>query len=192
MDTDGEPMRAGMRAQPAVVAPNVAEAEEAVGHEFTDAEDLCSGLAGLIDMGAEEAIITTGSGCVAVVGAAPARRSFEASIEPLATVASVGSGDAFLAGYVKSRRAGVEASSCLAYGVACGAESTQHLGAGMLSPSEVARLVDRVSVRRMEVPRRRALIGRRAYASPLSPHFPCAGRAKAAGGCTYNRRSPRS
>ena len=46
LDTDGEPMRAGLRAQPAVVAPNVREAEEAVGHEFTDAEDLAAGLPG--------------------------------------------------------------------------------------------------------------------------------------------------
>ena len=36
-------MRAGLRAEPAVVAPNVIEAEEAVGHEFNDADDLASG-----------------------------------------------------------------------------------------------------------------------------------------------------
>ncbi len=152
LDTDGEPMRAGLRAQPAVVAPNVAEAEEAVGHEFTDAEDLASGLSGLIDMGAEQAIITTGSGCVAITGESHSRQRIEATIESLPTVASVGSGDAFLAGYVSARRADRPDSTCLAYGVACGAESTQHLGAGMLDPIEVERLVDRVSVNRLDAP----------------------------------------
>jgi len=34
LDTDGESMRAGLRANPDVVAPNQSEAEEAVGHEF--------------------------------------------------------------------------------------------------------------------------------------------------------------
>ena len=150
LDVDGEPMRAGLRAQPAVVAPNVAEAEEAVGYEFTEPDDLASGLTRLLDMGAEQAIITTGSGCVAATGSTHSRRRHEVTIAPLATVASTGSGDAFLAGYVKSHRAGLSAETCLAYGVACGAESTQHLGAGALDPNEVAKLVDRVTVRRLD------------------------------------------
>ena len=150
LDTDGEPMRAGLRAQPAVIAPNVAEAEEAVGYEFGDSEDLAIGISRLVEMGAEEAIVTTGAGCVAVAGEAHSRHSYEAKIEPLATVASVGSGDAFLAGYVRARRAGRDPAACLAYGVACGAESTQHLGAGMLDPIEVERLVDRVHVQRLD------------------------------------------
>ncbi len=149
LDTDGEPMRAGLRAQPAVVAPNVAEAEEAVGYEFGDSEDLSAGLSKLIEMGADEAIVTTASGCVAIAGEPHGKESYEVSIEPLATVASVGSGDAFLAGYVTARRAGRDPAACLAYGVACGAESTQHLGAGMLEPIEVERLVDQVGVRRL-------------------------------------------
>ena len=37
LDTDGEQMRAALRAEPNVVAPNLGEAEEAVGHEFNDA-----------------------------------------------------------------------------------------------------------------------------------------------------------
>ncbi len=152
LDTDGEPMRAGLRAQPAVVAPNVAEAEEAVGYEFSEPDDVLTGLSGLIEMGAEEAIITTESGCVAITGAPQARVRNRASIEPLPAVSSVGSGDAFLAGYAKSRRAGLSPQGCLAYGVACGAESTQHLGAGMLDANEVGKLVDRVTVERLEAP----------------------------------------
>ena len=152
LDTDGEPMRAGLRAGPAVVAPNVAEAEEAVGHEFNDPDDLLRGMQGLIEIGASEAIITTESGCVAILGEPPARRRFEAEIEPLEPVASVGSGDAFLAGYVAARYGGASSHECLAFGVACGAESTQHFGAGSLDPGEVDRLLPRVEVRELDVP----------------------------------------
>lgn len=152
LDVDGEPMRTGLRAQPSVVAPNVAEAEEAVGYEFTEPGDLATGLTRLLGMGADEAVITTESGCVATTGGPHSRRLHEVTIAPLATVASTGSGDAFVAGYVKSRRAGLSAETCLAYGVACGAESTQHLGAGALDPNEVAKLVDRVNVRRLDQP----------------------------------------
>jgi 1-phosphofructokinase/tagatose 6-phosphate kinase len=156
LDTDGEPMRVGLKAQPSVVVPNVAEAEEAVGYEFTEPEDLNTALADLVGMGAEEAIVTTESGCVALVGAGHAKHLFEATIEPLATVTSVGSGDAFLAGFVAARRAGRSIEDCLGHGVACGAESTQHLGAGTLNGSEVAKLVGRVSVNRLNAPLRAA------------------------------------
>jgi 1-phosphofructokinase/tagatose 6-phosphate kinase len=152
LDAEGEQMRAGLRAGPAVVAPNVAEAEGAVGHEFNDADDLALGLAGLLEMGAGEAIITSETGCVAIVGEGAERRRFEARIEQLDAVATVGSGDSFLAGYLAARHDGAGARECLAFGVACGAESTQHLGAGTLDRREVERLLGRVEVSELDVP----------------------------------------
>jgi len=151
LDTDGEPMRAGLRAEPAVVAPNVAEAEEAVGHEFSGPDDYLLGLDGLIEMGAREAVVTRESGCVAIVDDG-GRRRFEVTIDPLEPVATVGSGDAFLAGYVAARFDGASPADCLAYGVACGAESTQHFGAGTIDAAEVERLVGQVQVRELDVP----------------------------------------
>ena len=152
LDTDGEPMRAGLRAEPAVVAPNVREAEEVVGHEFNDADDRALGLTGLIEMGAGEAIITNPAGCVAIAGAGADRRRYEVQIEQLEPIAAVGSGDAFLAGYVAARYEGRSPRECLAYGVACGAQSTQHFGAGSLDPGEVERLLQRVEVNELDVP----------------------------------------
>jgi fructose-1-phosphate kinase PfkB-like protein len=152
LDTDGEQMRAGLRAAPAVVAPTVAEAEEAVGHEFNDPDDHALGLTGLIEMGAGEAIITTPEGCSAIVGQGQDRRRYEVAIEHLEPIAAVGSGDAFLAGYVAARYEGGSPRECLAYGVACGAQSTQHFGAGTLDPKEVARLAQRVQVSELDVP----------------------------------------
>jgi 1-phosphofructokinase family hexose kinase len=163
LDADGDPMRAGLRAEPAVVAPNVLEAEGAVGHEFGDDDDLSRGLSGLIEMGAGEAIITRDNGCVAIVGegenGAPLGRRagegprgtrYEVEIEPLEPVSTVGSGDAFLAGYVAARYEGASPRECLAYGVACGAQSTQHFGAGTIERTEVERLAPRVEVRELE------------------------------------------
>ena len=66
--------------------------------------------------------------------------------------AAVGSGDAFLAGFVAARYNGRPTAECLAYGVACGAESTQHLGAGVLDPGRVERLLDEIAVERPEMP----------------------------------------
>ena len=72
--------------------------------------------------------------------------------EPLEPVSTVGSGDAFLAGYVAARYEGRSPEECLAYGVACGAESTQHFGAGTLDRREVERLLSRVELSELDVP----------------------------------------
>jgi 1-phosphofructokinase/tagatose 6-phosphate kinase len=103
-------------------------------------------------MGAADAIITNPGGCSAIVGRGSDRRRFEVQIERLEPIAAVGSGDAFLAGYVAARYEGGSPRDCLAYGVACGAQSTQHFGAGTLDPGEVERLLQRVQVDETDVP----------------------------------------
>jgi 1-phosphofructokinase/tagatose 6-phosphate kinase len=152
LDTEGEPMRLGLRAEPAIVAPNVEEAEGAVGHEFNDADDLAMGLTSLLEMGAREAIITRPEGCAAILSENGARHRYEVEIEPLDPVSGVGSGDCFLAGYAAARYEGASPRESLAYGVACGAESTQHFGAGAVNPREAERLLPRVEVREVDVP----------------------------------------
>ncbi|HEX9968417.1 MAG TPA: 1-phosphofructokinase family hexose kinase [Solirubrobacterales bacterium] len=151
LDSEGEPMRAGLRAGASVVTPNEREAEELVGQEFADGDDLGHGLSELTRLGAGEAIITRPDGCVAAVGEGSERRLLEVRIRPLDPVSTVGSGDAFLAGYVAARYDGLPPEECLAYGVACGAESTQHFGAGTVDRNQVERLVGEVELRDLEV-----------------------------------------
>jgi 1-phosphofructokinase family hexose kinase len=152
LDAEGEAMLSGLRAGASVVTPNELEAEELVGQEFADRGDLVQGLSELVRLGAGEAAITRPDGCVAVVGDGPERRFLEVRTEPLDPVSTVGSGDAFLAGYVAARYDGRDPGECLAYGVACGAESTQHFGAGVVDRGQVERLLPEVEVHDLEVP----------------------------------------
>ena len=110
------------------------------------------GLAELVRLGAGEAAITRPEGCVAAVGEGAERRLLEVHTEPLEPVSTVGSGDAFVAGYVAARYEGRSPEDCLAYGVACGAESTQHFGAGTVDRNQVERLLGEVAVHDLEVP----------------------------------------
>jgi 1-phosphofructokinase/tagatose 6-phosphate kinase len=151
VDSEGEAMLAGLRAGASIVTPNEREAEELVGQEFSDRDDLVHGLSELIRLGAEEAAITRHDGCVAAVGEGSGRRFLEARIKSLEIVSSVGSGDAFLAGYTAARYDGRDPDDCLAYAVACGAESTQHFGAGVVDRGKVERLVREVEVLDLEV-----------------------------------------
>jgi 1-phosphofructokinase/tagatose 6-phosphate kinase len=152
LDAEGEAMMAGVRAGASMVTPNEREAEEIVGQEFADRSDLAQGLLELNRLGAAEAAITRPEGCVAAVGEGAERRLLEVHTEPLEPVSTVGSGDAFLAGYVAARYEGRRPEECLAYGVACGAESTQHFGAGTVDRNQVERLLGEVAVHDLEVP----------------------------------------
>ncbi|HET7443338.1 MAG TPA: 1-phosphofructokinase family hexose kinase [Solirubrobacterales bacterium] len=152
LDAEGEAMLEGVRAGAAMITPNEREAEELVGQEFADGSDLAQGLVELTRLGAAEAAITRPEGCVASVGEGAERRLLEVHTEPLEPVSTVGSGDAFVAGYVAARYEGRSAEDCLAYGVACGAESTQHFGAGTVDRNQVERLLGEVAVHDLEVP----------------------------------------
>jgi 1-phosphofructokinase/tagatose 6-phosphate kinase len=146
LDAEGEPMRLATRAEPTMVSPNELEAEELVGHEFADDEDRLQGLHEMVELGPSEATMTLPSGCIGLVGDEGDRRLYRVTLEPRETRSTVGSGDAFLAGYVAARYTGSPAEECLRFGVACGAESTQHFGAGVLNPREVERLMPEVEV----------------------------------------------
>jgi 1-phosphofructokinase family hexose kinase len=157
VDTDGDPLRRAVRAEPDVISPNVLEAEELVGHEFNDDEDRIIAVREMVGLGAREAIMTMPDGCFAQMlptepNGHPCLYRVQVppgAIEPRATV---GSGDAFLAGFVAARYADKSTAECLAYGVACGAESTQHLGAGLVDPERVQRLLGEIQVERPELP----------------------------------------
>ena len=149
VDTEGEPLRHAVRAEPDVMSPNVLEAEELVGHEFNDDEDRLIAVGEMVGLGARESIMTLPDGCVACVHVDGARTRYRVTIEPREAVAAVGAGDAFLAGYVAARYTGSAPAECLRFGVACGAESTQRLGAGLVDPREVERLLAEIDVRQV-------------------------------------------
>ncbi len=152
VDAEGDPMRHAVRAEPDVISPNVGEAEELVGHEFNDDPDRVLAVREMTQLGAREAIMTLPDGCVACLRIDGERTLRRVWIAPRAAVASVGAGDAFLAGYVAARYIGSEAEECLRFGVACGAESIKRLGAGLVEPREVDRLLGEITVEAIEAP----------------------------------------
>ena len=152
VDTDGEPLRHAVRAEPHVISPNILEAEELVGHEFNDDEDMVIAVREMRGLGAREAIMTVPDGCYAHVEGETGSQLLRVRVAEQEARAAVGSGDAFLAGYVAARYAGAAPAECLRQGVACGAESTQRLGAGLVDPSTIGRLVSETQVERVTVP----------------------------------------
>jgi 1-phosphofructokinase family hexose kinase len=154
LDSEGEALALATRAEPAVVTPNELEAEELVGHEFGDEGDLPQAVLEMVEMGAREAIVTRANGCVGMVLDEGERRLCRVTLDPshVDLSSGVGSGDAFLAGYVSARYTGSPPDECLRFAVACGAESVQHFGAGVIDPREVERLMAHVEVQQLAEP----------------------------------------
>jgi 1-phosphofructokinase family hexose kinase len=151
IDTDGEPLRQAVRAEPDVVSPNMLEAEELVGHEFAGETERSLVVREIAALGAHEAIMTLPDGCFAEVLVDGQPRLKRARIEPREPIAKSGSGDAFLAGYLAARYEGRAPDQCLRFGVACGAESTGRLGAGLIDPREARRLMGDVELSLIEL-----------------------------------------
>ena len=155
LDSAGEPLRRGVRGRPNLVAPNLREAEDLVGHEFHDDQDLVDATGMVCDMGARNAIIKTQHGCVARFQVGRKQRVFRATSWPLETVVStVGSGDVFLAGFVSARFRKLDLAECLRHALAAGAASTQRYGAGVLDAGLAAQLLDSAEVEELGRSRR--------------------------------------
>ncbi|MBV9917186.1 MAG: 1-phosphofructokinase family hexose kinase, partial [Solirubrobacterales bacterium] len=120
-------------------------------HEFNDVDDRAQAVAEITRLGAAEAIMTVEDGCFAQVLEDGTPALYRVQVEEQEARSTIGSGDAFLAGYVAARYSGRPPIDCLRFGVACGAESTQHFGAGIIDPGKVERLLPEVQAERLSV-----------------------------------------
>jgi len=150
LDTEGEPLRSGVEAEPFLVSPNQAEAEALVGQEFHDDEDFLLALDRIAEMGARNVLITTESGCVALLHEEKESRRFRAVAPRLEPVSTVGAGDVLLGAFLAARHAGRTNSEALRAAVATGAASTLEVGAGRFDPRQAGRLQAGVDVSERE------------------------------------------
>src|SRR5207342_2562269 len=65
LDSEGEPLRLGLEAEPFLVSPNQQEADAVVGQEFLEEGDFLEALDGLDELGAKNVLITYEHGCFA-------------------------------------------------------------------------------------------------------------------------------
>ena len=146
LDTEGEPLRLGVEAEPFLVSPNQQEAESLVGQEFMDEEDFVMALDTIADLGARNVLITQETACFALVREERDVRRFRASIPRVEPIAAAGAGDVLLAGYLSERFNGRSVGDALRVAIGCAAASVVELGPGRFDPSEAARLAGGVEI----------------------------------------------
>jgi 1-phosphofructokinase family hexose kinase len=150
LDSEGEPLRLGVAAEPLLVSPNEREAEALVGQEFHDDDDFLTGLETLAELGPRNVLITRESGCWALLRFDRQPRRYRAVAPRVDPISAVGSGDVLLAGFIAARLDGRSDEEALRAAVAAGAASTLEIGAGRFQPREAGRLVGGVEVAQLE------------------------------------------
>ena len=151
LDTDGEPLRLGLEAEPWLVSPNQHEAEQLVGQELADDDDFLMALDAIAELGARNVHITTETGCFALdprgaAGAPLPRRTRRSSSR------SRWSGRATRCSRSSSPRTSPTPTpdEALRLAVAAGAASVLEVGAGCFDPAEARRLASLVEVHELE------------------------------------------
>lgn len=152
VDVPGPPMRAALSNNPDLVSPNVREAEDVVGFEFGDGDDVVTGARTLVEMGAGSALIHSGEGCVACLRdpEGDGHVMYRAELPARSAVSTIGSGDSFLAGYIAAWHRGASAEESLSRAVGAGAANTKLLGAGRLEVGDLDAFSRMVRVERLD------------------------------------------
>jgi 1-phosphofructokinase family hexose kinase len=150
LDAEGEALRLGVQAEPFLVAPNAREAESLVGHEFNDGDDLANGLDEIAALGARNVLITTETGCYALVRDDRDEHRVRAMTPRLEPVSTIGAGDTLLAAFLAARAAGRSAEDSVRSAVAAGAASVLEPGPGRFDPREASRVSGLVTVEPLE------------------------------------------
>ena len=138
LDTEGEPLRLGLDAEPWLVSPNQHEAEQLVGQELFDEEDFVMALDAIAELGARNVLVTLEDGAFALIREDRRVRRYRAVVPRLEPVSVVGAGDALLAQWLTCRLDGVEAEEALRLAAAAGAASVLDVGARPLRPGRGA------------------------------------------------------
>ena len=150
LDTEGEPLRLGVEAEPYLVSPNQREAEHVVGQELEEPEDFLMALDGIAELGARNVHITLDTGCFALLREDRQVRRYRAVAPVLEPVSAVGAGDVLLAQFLAARLAGKPGDEALRLAVAAGAASTLEVGAGRFEPRDAGRLAGGVELEELQ------------------------------------------
>ena len=149
LDADGAALRAGIEAEPAIVAPNQHEAEALVDQELDD-EDFLMALESIADLGARTVLITRETGCYGLTREARPPRRLHAAAPEIEPVSTVGAGDVLTAAFLAAQLDGKAFEDALRAAVAAASASTLEVGAGRFEPREGMRLAGQVSVTELD------------------------------------------
>jgi fructose-1-phosphate kinase PfkB-like protein len=150
LDSEGEPLRLGLEAEPFLVSPNQREAEALVGQEFYERQDFALALEHIAELGARNVLITTRAVASPLCARAGRRGGTGASRRQIEVVSSVGSGDVLLAAFIAAQAEGRPLEDALRGAVAAGAAPRRRSARAASSRARRACSVPNVELAELE------------------------------------------
>jgi 1-phosphofructokinase family hexose kinase len=143
LDTSGEPLRLGCAAQPALVKPNVAEAQELTGEAIASPHDALTAVNLFLSQGIETVALSMGANGLVL---ATAQQAVWARPPAVRVSNPTGAGDSLLAGVVWALQQELPLAELAAWGVATGTASAMRDGVSVGSRAQVEAVLTRIEV----------------------------------------------
>lgn len=143
LDTSGEALKAGVKAMPTAVKPNIDELADWAGGPLDSLAEVADAATRWQSSGISQVIVSMGPDGVLWLRPGGGLRSSPPAVSVASTV---GAGDTLLAGMVHGCLSGHGAEQVLAFATALSAESVQHVGVGNPAAPAFQKLLEQTRV----------------------------------------------
>jgi 6-phosphofructokinase 2 len=143
LDADGACLKAGLKAKPFAIKPNLNELRRATGRPLRTEAEILAAMTDLNRAGVEIVIVSRGRRGLLVVGQA---ERYRAVPPPVRVKSTVGAGDSTVAGFVFMHAGGKALAECARFAAAAGTAATLAPGNQLCSLKDTMRLLPRIKI----------------------------------------------
>ncbi|NPA15824.1 MAG: 1-phosphofructokinase [Deferribacteres bacterium] len=146
LDTDGEPLKQGVKAKPFMIKPNTYELQRLVDREIKTESDVLDAAERLLSDGIELVAVTRGGKSAFLV-----TKDFIYRCQPpkIKVISAVGSGDAFIGAFLLALYRGHGYPEAFKWGIAAGAATALVPGTGLMRKEDFEELLKEVEIEKI-------------------------------------------
>ena len=143
LDSSGDHLKAGVKAAPYLIKPNVSEAEELLGRELTGETDIIRAAREMVGLGVEIAVISRAAGGLIAASAGEVIKAVPPQVTP---VSAVGAGDCTVAGLAMKLAQGADLAMACRLAAAMGTAAVLTPGTELLKRAQVEKLLPLIQI----------------------------------------------
>ncbi len=144
LDTDGENLRVGITAGPAMIKPNIHELSRLVNRPLNSLEEILAAAAEIQKSGVEIVLVSMGAKGILLVDSEERILAVPPQVK---VVNTVGAGDSSVAGFIYGQAKGLSVRESLKLSVAAGTATTLQPGTALARPEDIQKLLPEVDMK---------------------------------------------
>lgn len=144
LDTDGENLRVGIQAKPAMIKPNIHELGRLTGRNLLQFSEVLEAAREIQQSGIEIVLVSMGAKGILLVSSGESILAVPPKVEVINTV---GAGDSAVAGFIFGQANGLSLKESLKCAVAVGTATTLQPGTALARRSDIERMVSQVELK---------------------------------------------